>query len=90
MHLNGSEPTQQDVKIECWIDADFSADKADRKSVSGYVLTMTDLLFYGRSKSSQECHSALWRRSSYSPLKQERAIARNEAASVHADAYVNE
>ena len=26
--------------IECWSDADFAADKADRKSVSGCVLTM--------------------------------------------------
>ena len=40
LHLNGVGPTTEDVRIECWSDADFAADKADRKSVSGCVLTM--------------------------------------------------
>ena len=33
-------PTKKDVKIECWSGADFAADKVDRKSVSGCVITM--------------------------------------------------
>uniref|UniRef100_A0AAV1TZS5 Polyprotein n=1 Tax=Peronospora matthiolae TaxID=2874970 RepID=A0AAV1TZS5_9STRA len=32
--------TTEDARIECWSDADFAADKADRKSVSGCVITM--------------------------------------------------
>ena len=39
LHLNGVGPTTEDVRIECWSDADFVGDKADRKSVSGCVLT---------------------------------------------------
>ena len=39
LHLNGVRPTSEDVRIECWSDADFAADKADRKSVLECVLT---------------------------------------------------
>uniref|UniRef100_A0AAV1T5K5 Reverse transcriptase Ty1/copia-type domain-containing protein n=1 Tax=Peronospora matthiolae TaxID=2874970 RepID=A0AAV1T5K5_9STRA len=35
LHLNGNGPTQQNVKIECWSDADFAADKADRRELLG-------------------------------------------------------
>ena len=40
LHLNGIGSTKKDVKIQCWSDANFAADKVDRKSVSGCVLTM--------------------------------------------------
>ena len=40
LHLNGVGPTTEDVEVESWSDADFAADKADRKSMSGCVLTM--------------------------------------------------
>ena len=42
LNLNGVGPTSEDVRIECWSDADSADDKADRKSVSGCVLTMAD------------------------------------------------
>ncbi|CAI5727359.1 unnamed protein product [Peronospora destructor] len=34
LHLNGVEPTSEDVQIESWSDADFAADKTDRISLS--------------------------------------------------------
>uniref|UniRef100_A0AAV1U0G2 Reverse transcriptase Ty1/copia-type domain-containing protein n=1 Tax=Peronospora matthiolae TaxID=2874970 RepID=A0AAV1U0G2_9STRA len=40
LHLNGNGPTTDDIKVECWSDADFAADKTDRKSVTGCVLIM--------------------------------------------------
>ena len=40
IHLNGMGLIKEDFKIESWSDADFAADKVDRKSVNGYVLTM--------------------------------------------------
>ncbi|CAI5703653.1 unnamed protein product [Peronospora effusa] len=40
LHLNGVGPTSNDVQVECWSDADFAADKSDRKSVSGCVLNL--------------------------------------------------
>ena len=46
LHLNGIEPTAEDVRIECWSDADFAADKADRKSVLGCVLTMDSAVVF--------------------------------------------
>ena len=41
-HLGGSGSTSTDMRVECWSDADFAADKSDRKSVSGCLLTMDD------------------------------------------------
>ena len=40
LHLNGDGPTSEDVRVECWSDANFTASKADRKSMSGCVLTV--------------------------------------------------
>uniref|UniRef100_A0AAV1T4L7 Reverse transcriptase Ty1/copia-type domain-containing protein n=1 Tax=Peronospora matthiolae TaxID=2874970 RepID=A0AAV1T4L7_9STRA len=44
-HLNGVGSTTEDIRIECWSDADFAADKADSKSGSGCVLTMDSAVF---------------------------------------------
>ena len=40
LQLNGVGPTNAEVKVKCGRSADFAADKVDRKSVSGCVLTM--------------------------------------------------
>ena len=45
-HIIGVGPTTEDVRIECWSDADFAADKDDRKSVSGCVLTMDSAVVF--------------------------------------------
>ena len=34
--------TSEEARIQCWSDADFSTDKADSKSVSGFGLTMDE------------------------------------------------
>ena len=41
-HLGGGESTSTDMHVECLSDADFAADKSDRKSVSSCVLNMND------------------------------------------------
>lgn len=38
--INNLRNLTDPIKIESWIDADFAADKSDRKSVSGCVLAM--------------------------------------------------
>uniref|UniRef100_A0AAV1TII1 Uncharacterized protein n=1 Tax=Peronospora matthiolae TaxID=2874970 RepID=A0AAV1TII1_9STRA len=38
IHLGGDVSASKDMQVECWSDADFAADKSDRKSVSGCVL----------------------------------------------------
>ena len=40
LHLNDDGHVSEDVRVECWSDAYFSASKADRKSISGCVLTV--------------------------------------------------
>ena len=40
LHLDGDEPASEDIRVECWSEADFAANKADRKSISGCVLTV--------------------------------------------------
>jgi hypothetical protein len=40
LFINSSSKELDPIKIECWSDADFAADKSDRKSVSGFVLTI--------------------------------------------------
>ncbi|CAI5706592.1 unnamed protein product [Peronospora effusa] len=40
LHLGGDGWASKDMRIESWSDADFAADKYDRKFVSGCVLTM--------------------------------------------------
>nr|CCA27109.1 AlNc14C457G11766 [Albugo laibachii Nc14] len=38
LQIGGVRVLSGDVKIESWSEADFAADKSDRKSVSGYVV----------------------------------------------------
>uniref|UniRef100_A0AAV1VPD8 Reverse transcriptase Ty1/copia-type domain-containing protein n=1 Tax=Peronospora matthiolae TaxID=2874970 RepID=A0AAV1VPD8_9STRA len=40
LHLDGAGHVSEDVRVECWSDVDFAASKADRKSISGCVLTV--------------------------------------------------
>ena len=40
LHLDGDEPASEDIRFECWSDADFAASKAFRKSISGCVLSV--------------------------------------------------
>ena len=40
LYINSPQGVDVPIKIESWSDADFAADKSDRKSVTGYVLTM--------------------------------------------------
>ncbi|CAI5723087.1 unnamed protein product, partial [Peronospora destructor] len=42
--INSASQQGDSIKIESWSDADFAADKADRKSVSECVLTMDDAM----------------------------------------------
>ena len=44
LYLNDVGPTSKDVWIECRRDADFAADKADRKYVYERVLIMNDFV----------------------------------------------
>uniref|UniRef100_A0AAV1U5R2 Polyprotein n=1 Tax=Peronospora matthiolae TaxID=2874970 RepID=A0AAV1U5R2_9STRA len=40
LHLDGAGHVSEDARVECWSDAEFAARKADRKSISGCVLTV--------------------------------------------------
>ena len=55
IHLNGMGLIKEDFKIESWSDADFAADKVDRKLVSGCVLTMDGAVVLCHARNSQVC-----------------------------------
>uniref|UniRef100_A0AAV1T2U8 Reverse transcriptase Ty1/copia-type domain-containing protein n=1 Tax=Peronospora matthiolae TaxID=2874970 RepID=A0AAV1T2U8_9STRA len=40
LHLDGAGHVSEDVQVECWSEADFATSKANRKSISGCVLTV--------------------------------------------------
>uniref|UniRef100_A0AAV1UXX8 Uncharacterized protein n=1 Tax=Peronospora matthiolae TaxID=2874970 RepID=A0AAV1UXX8_9STRA len=44
LHLDSAGNVSEDVRVECWSDADFAASKADRKSISGCVLTVDGVM----------------------------------------------